>query len=283
MANIPTNGTVAAFIDERLREISKTDRQVAQDAGLGSAHALKLMAKGDIKVPLDRIEPLAKALDVDPADLFRLVMQEYMPEAWSSIENMPSGAIDAPDELAQVRAPEQASNFAGHGAQSETEAPNSQPISLEDGHSQPHINLPTKGISSCDDLAHNRHGESLHLRCAVKFPGIGWGSFSAEKLLSACAEEKVRREAPGTKFRVALALVRSMRNVDTTIEQLEVATWQFCEDGNIAVSEVMKDAHDVLKNLRSSNFPERVDVNPGKAEVCAIANCLGVNLSANEA
>jgi hypothetical protein len=47
-----------------------------------------MFKQGNTKLPLKRIGPLAKALEVDPAHPLRLVMLEYMPETWESIADI---------------------------------------------------------------------------------------------------------------------------------------------------------------------------------------------------
>lgn len=53
---------------------------------------------------LNRIGPLAKALEVDPAHLLRLTMLEYMPETWESIESVLQSTLLTANELDFIRA-----------------------------------------------------------------------------------------------------------------------------------------------------------------------------------
>lgn len=72
---------VTKFLQERLAEISgsKSERQVAAEAGFRSLNIVNMMKKGDAKVPLDRAVGLANALGVDPAHFFVLVLDQYLP------------------------------------------------------------------------------------------------------------------------------------------------------------------------------------------------------------
>ena len=63
--NTPTS--VAEFIADRLAAIDKTQRQVATECGLENANVITMFKQGATKLPLNRIGPLAKALEVDPA------------------------------------------------------------------------------------------------------------------------------------------------------------------------------------------------------------------------
>ena len=43
---------------------------------------------GEVKVPLDKIPALAKALEVDPAHLFRLALEQYWPALGETIQGI---------------------------------------------------------------------------------------------------------------------------------------------------------------------------------------------------
>ncbi len=72
---------VTKFLQERLADLShkKSERQVAAEAGFKSLNIVNMMKKGDAKVPLDRAVGLARALEVDPAHFFVLVLDQYLP------------------------------------------------------------------------------------------------------------------------------------------------------------------------------------------------------------
>lgn len=98
-----TPTTVAEFIADRLAIIDKTQREVAAECGFETPNVITMFKQGKTKVPLDRIGPLAKALNVDPAHLLRLALQEYMPETWSSIEEILHSTVLTKNELELVR------------------------------------------------------------------------------------------------------------------------------------------------------------------------------------
>ena len=100
--NTPTS--VAEFIADRLAAIDKTQRQVATECGLENANVITMFKQGATKLPLNRIGPLAKALEVDPAHLLRLAMREYLPDTWDSIENAMQSTLMTANELELIRA-----------------------------------------------------------------------------------------------------------------------------------------------------------------------------------
>lgn len=99
---IPT--TVAEFIADRLAESDKTQREIAEECGFESSNIITMFKTGATKLPLNRVGPLAKAIDVDPAHLLRLVMLEYAPETWLSIEDIMQSTVLTANELELVRA-----------------------------------------------------------------------------------------------------------------------------------------------------------------------------------
>lgn len=99
----PTRITVAEFIADRLAESDKTQREIAQECGFENPNIITMFKQGQTKLPINRVGPLAKALNADPAYLLRLVMLESMPEYWESIENIMQSTVLSRNELELVR------------------------------------------------------------------------------------------------------------------------------------------------------------------------------------
>jgi transcriptional regulator with XRE-family HTH domain len=104
MTSTTTPTSVAEFIAERLAAIDKTQRQIATECGLENPNVITMFKQGLTKLPLNRIGPLAKALDVDPAHLLRLAMLEYMPDTWAAIENVMQSTLLSANEFELIRA-----------------------------------------------------------------------------------------------------------------------------------------------------------------------------------
>lgn len=100
----PQCHTVAEFLADRIAIIDKTQRQIAQECGFEHPNIISMFKQGQTKLPINRIAPLAKALDVDPAHLLRLVMREYLPETWQEIENVMQSTVLTANELDLIRA-----------------------------------------------------------------------------------------------------------------------------------------------------------------------------------
>lgn len=101
---LPQRTTVAEFLADRLAAIDKTQRQVSEECGFDNPNIITMFKNGQTKLPVNRIAALAKALDVNPVHLLRLVMLEYIPDLWESIENIMQSTVLSANELELVRA-----------------------------------------------------------------------------------------------------------------------------------------------------------------------------------
>lgn len=100
----PQRPTVAEFLTDRIATINKPQRQIAAECGFEHPNIISMFKTGTTKLPINRIGPLAKALDVDPAYLLRLVMLETMPDTWEHIETLMQSTVLTANELEMVRA-----------------------------------------------------------------------------------------------------------------------------------------------------------------------------------
>ena len=78
MTNPYQNTATAKLISDRVRDLShrKTQAEIASEAGFANANMMTFLKNGRNKVPLDRVPSLAKALEVDPAFLMRLALDQ---------------------------------------------------------------------------------------------------------------------------------------------------------------------------------------------------------------
>lgn len=72
------NTATAKLVADRIRDLShrKTQAEIASEAGFPNANMMTFLKNGRNKVPLDRVPTLAKALEVDPAYLMRLALDQ---------------------------------------------------------------------------------------------------------------------------------------------------------------------------------------------------------------
>ncbi|OCP22021.1 MULTISPECIES: helix-turn-helix transcriptional regulator [unclassified Ensifer] len=75
------NTKVARFLDKHIdQKVNKSHREIAQAAGWTQSNMVTMIKKGDAKLPLDRVAALARAISVDPLFLFRLALEQFLPE-----------------------------------------------------------------------------------------------------------------------------------------------------------------------------------------------------------
>ncbi len=85
--------TVAKYLAKMIELSEKTQKQIAHEVGYDRPNVLSMMKQGLIKVPVNRAPTLARALNIDPAYFLGLVLREYMPDAWSAMEQHLGGVL----------------------------------------------------------------------------------------------------------------------------------------------------------------------------------------------
>lgn len=78
--------TAAEYLAEQIDLSPKLQLEIAKEAGFESPNVLTMMKQGKTKIPLNRVGSLARALGINPRHLMRKVLEEYMPETWSAVE-----------------------------------------------------------------------------------------------------------------------------------------------------------------------------------------------------
>jgi transcriptional regulator with XRE-family HTH domain len=79
--------TVAEYLTHQINLSDKTQAEIAHEAGFNKPNIISMLKKGETKLPISKVAPMARALNVDPVNLFRMVMSEYEPETWAAIED----------------------------------------------------------------------------------------------------------------------------------------------------------------------------------------------------
>lgn len=86
-----SNIEIHEFLSRQLdiaKSMGKTQRDIAAAIGYEKPNPLNMMKTGAMKVPLDKVPGLARALNVDPAFLMRLAMNQYWPDATDAIASV---------------------------------------------------------------------------------------------------------------------------------------------------------------------------------------------------
>lgn len=69
---------LAAFLEKRILKLKprKTQFEIAIEGGFVQPNMLSMFKNGSNKLPLDRVPGLAKALECDPALIFKLALEQ---------------------------------------------------------------------------------------------------------------------------------------------------------------------------------------------------------------
>jgi transcriptional regulator with XRE-family HTH domain len=105
---------VAAFLSHHIEACGKTQAQISDEMGIKRSALISLIKQGITKVPVARVPALAKAIDADPVELYRLVMEEYMPDVLKVTDEIYAREKLSPSErevIERIRANTGGKNF----------------------------------------------------------------------------------------------------------------------------------------------------------------------------
>ena len=101
---IATKLTGAGFLNTKFASSDVRQNRIAKQIGYDHPNVLTMFKQGKTKLPLNKVGPLAKALQTDPMHLLRLVMSEYMPETWESLQDLVGTSLVTRKELELLQA-----------------------------------------------------------------------------------------------------------------------------------------------------------------------------------
>jgi hypothetical protein len=90
---------VKDYIEQQLAICNKSQKQVAVEIGYDKPNVITMIKQGLTKLPINKVGPLAQALNVDPVYLLRLVMSEYHPDSWEVLDHLIGTTLVSKDEL----------------------------------------------------------------------------------------------------------------------------------------------------------------------------------------
>ena len=93
-----TSSHVARFIARRIEETGRLQKDIATKCGFDKPNMITMIKQGLTRLPLDKIGPMAMALETDPVQLLKMCMEEYQPATWKAIEPFMETAMTK-DEL----------------------------------------------------------------------------------------------------------------------------------------------------------------------------------------
>src|SRR5262249_51851948 len=89
---------------------TKNQAEIASEAGFANPNMLSMIKAGSTRLPLDRVPTLAKALDVDPARLLQLALEQWVGSAATRAFDEIFGTIVSRNEIAWLEELRAASN-----------------------------------------------------------------------------------------------------------------------------------------------------------------------------
>lgn len=86
---------VALFIASRIEAIGKLQKDIAEKVGFEKPNMITMIKQGKSRLPIDKIGPMAQALEIEPVALFSMCMEEYHPNTWKAIAPFLESAMTA--------------------------------------------------------------------------------------------------------------------------------------------------------------------------------------------
>jgi hypothetical protein len=82
--------TLCKLLNARIVELAheKTLKEVSAEIGYSRPNTFLMILNGDTKLPLDKVLPLAKALNLDVKPLFRLALKDHLPQLAEFMDEM---------------------------------------------------------------------------------------------------------------------------------------------------------------------------------------------------
>ena len=75
--------TVAIFLNHHIQLSGKKQKQIAEEVGFNKAKVITMIKQGKTKLPIARIEAMAKSIRVDAYELLLICKEEYQSEDWA--------------------------------------------------------------------------------------------------------------------------------------------------------------------------------------------------------
>ncbi|QNK01775.1 hypothetical protein [Dyella telluris] len=95
---MPAN-PVSNYLKAKIEATGKTLKELGAEAGFKQANAFVLLKSGDMRLPMDRIPGVAKAIEADEKELFELALKHYEPTVYKMMQkHYAAGAVD-PEEV----------------------------------------------------------------------------------------------------------------------------------------------------------------------------------------
>lgn len=105
--------TVAEYLSGVMGLTDKTQKTIASEIGYDNPNVVSLIKQGRTKLPVNKVQLMAQSLAIDPVNLLRMVMSEYMPDTWTVIASIMGDKLISEDERKLLVLAREASGDAG--------------------------------------------------------------------------------------------------------------------------------------------------------------------------
>lgn len=90
---------LSAYLTIKISESGKTNTEIANELGYDRPNVIAMMKTGSMRLPLNRVGLMAKALGIDPVFLLEKVMTETNPDLWEAMRPIIGTSLVSENEL----------------------------------------------------------------------------------------------------------------------------------------------------------------------------------------
>lgn len=87
------------YFSQRLAESGLTNAEMAEALGYPRPNVISMIKKGEMKLPLNKVAPAARALGVDPVFFLEKVLLETSPEIWNALKEVIGNRLVTDNEM----------------------------------------------------------------------------------------------------------------------------------------------------------------------------------------
>lgn len=95
---------VATYFAQLVDASTKTQEEIAREAGFDSVNTISMIKTGRTKIPLARIPALAKSLSSDPKEMLAVALEAYQPELYAVLSAIAPSMLVSEQELRLIHA-----------------------------------------------------------------------------------------------------------------------------------------------------------------------------------
>jgi transcriptional regulator with XRE-family HTH domain len=99
------DSSIAQYLDRQIDTFKgvKTQREMAAEIGYQKPNMISMFKRGEVRVALDKIPALARAVEADPGHLFRLALEQYWPGLGDTIQKIFGRVVTANEEQILIK------------------------------------------------------------------------------------------------------------------------------------------------------------------------------------